>query len=295
VYIADLAKANLANKTATLGCLDLTGYTILNPTASPITMRIPPIPESMSPYGQGLPKLAKRADKGGWAIKIKSGLSNGTRLTDLYCVYDPAKGGPMRYYPLSPTLGQSYVALCDAGRKLCGNALSGELVSGGCAYQIAFVIGGVDVATKARIYNESSGLYEDGQSSVTVATGQTQYRWLFAGSDGYLAKAPVLNLSTLKLMGAYPNPFRSMVRIRYSLPASGVSAVKFTICDLRGVVAWHKELDVAGRKGTGELVWGPQTKGGRSAAAGLYILRMSAYDSKQRTAGVFERKLTLLP
>jgi len=312
LYIADLAKANLADKSSTMACLDLTGYSVRNPMPTEqITLRVPPIPEAVSQYGQGLAKLAKRADKGGWAIKVSSVLSNGTRLTDLYCVYDPAKGGPMRYYPLGPTFGQSYVALYDADKKkLYGNALTGQITKGGCAYQIAYVnqsqaatrfscsllpIGTADATIKARIYDEASGRYEDGQTSVTVAPGETQYRWLFTGSEGYLAKAPVLNLSTLRLVGAYPNPFRSMVRIRYSLPASGVSAVKFTICDLRGVVAWHKELDVAGRNGTGELVWGAQTRGGHPVAAGLYILRMSAYDSKQRMAGVFERKLTLLP
>jgi hypothetical protein len=308
VYIADLGVASLADKTSTLACLDMTGYTVRNPLASEqITMRVPPIPEAMSKYGQGLPKKSQA----GWAVKVRSGLSSGSRLTDVYCVYDPSKIGAMRYYPISPTFEKSYVGVYDADRqKVYGHALTGELSSGGCAYRLAFVNEsaseqrfvysleptGVGAETiKARLYNESTGRYEEAQSTIAVAANSTQYRWLYAGSDGYLSKAGVQNVSVLRLIGTYPNPFRSSVHIRYGLPASGVGAVRFTICDLRGTVVWRKSVSGQDRSGAGEVVWNAQTKAGRAVAAGIYMLRMSAYDAKQHPTGVFEKKMTLIP
>jgi PKD repeat protein len=307
VYIADLATANLADRTATLGCLDLTGYTVFNPTAGQIMMRIPPVPEAMSSYGQRLPK---RADKGGWAIKIRSDLSNKTRLTDLYCVYDPAKGGPLRYYPLAPTFERSYAGLYDPdAQKTFGSALTGKTANGGCAFQIAYVnqspsevrftctlepIGEQAGPIKSCLYNSATGLREDAQPVIRVAAGQMEYRWLFVGSGEFLAKASVMHASMLRLEGVYPNPFRSMVRIKYSLPGFGVSAIKFTICDLRGRVSWHRELNTRGMSGSGVLLWNGETDYGRPMAAGTYLLRMTAFDSKQRMTAAFERKITLL-
>jgi hypothetical protein len=133
------------------------------------------------------------------------------------------------------------------------------------------------------------------ESVVDVAAGTTQYRWLFVGSAGYLAKAPVLNASSLRLIGTSPNPFRGLVRIRYSLPMSGIDELRFTICDLRGVVVWRQALGCRGRTGAGELTWSARTQGSRAAAAGIYLLRMSAFDAKGKQSGVFERKMTLLP
>jgi hypothetical protein len=309
VYIAGLSAVNLANKSSTLRCLDMTGYSIYNPMPSEqITLRIPPIPEAMSRYGQGLPKKSQA----GWAIKIRSSLFGGSRLTDVYCVYDPATVGAMRYFPLAPTFEKAYVGLYDAQKqKMYGHAVTGATADGGCAYKIAFVNesqsgqrfvyslehsgGAAAGALQARLYNEATGRYEDAQSSISVAANSTQYRWLYAGSEGYCAKAPVLVASTLELAGAYPNPFRSSLRIRYSLPATGIGAVRFTICDLRGSVVWRQSVGGRDHGGAGELLWNATTHAGRPVAAGIYVLCMTAFDEKQQRAGVFERKITLLP
>jgi PKD repeat protein len=308
LYIADLAMANLANRTATMGCLDLTGYTILNPMPSEqITLRVPPIPESMSKYGQ---VQQKKKSGGGWAIKVSSKVSGGGQLTDVYCAYDPSKGGAMRYYPLSPSFSQTYAGVYDESRKkVYGHALEGSSASGGCAYRLAFVngtqatqqiayglvsAGAMPAAVKAKVYNDASGRYEDPSAGVAVVGGTTQYRWLFVGGDGYLAKAPVLMASVLRLIGTYPNPFRSGVRIRYSLPATGIESLEFTICDLRGVVVWRQTVACRGRTGAGELQWNTGTENGRAAGTGIFVLRMSALDAKGKQAAVFERKMTML-
>jgi hypothetical protein len=314
LFIAGLAVAGLADRTKSLECFDLTGYTILNPTVEPIALRVPPIPESMSKYG---PALLKKKDQGGWAIKICSGLADGTRFSDVYCCYDPVKSGAMRYFPLSPSFSQTYAGVYDADRKkVCGHALAGVMSNGGWAFRLAFVnesppqvaqqieyrcetTGAVPGTLHAKVFDEATGHYESAQSpqTISVAAGSTGYRWLFVGSEGYLAKAAVVNFATLRLIGTYPNPFTSSVRIRYSLPPGGTNVVKFTICDLRGSVIWQQMVIGNGRQGTfgNDLVWNTRTQNGHVAAAGIYVLRMTAFDAQLRQTGVFERKMTLLP
>jgi PKD repeat protein len=319
LYVKALHVDSLANDSVSLGCLDFSGYSIFNPMPTEdILLRIPAIPVTMSQYAQigQTQTLSKKAQKvqgakKGWAIRVVSNLDGGSRLSDVYCVYDPSMGGPVRYFPLSPTFEQSYIGVYDVERKKTwGDALTGVMANGGCAYKLAFVngsqaaqrilyhcenAGAMPGSLKAKVYNEDAGRYEEQQAGVDIPPGGTAYRWLFVGSDGFLAKAPALNASMLRLIGTSPNPFRSFVRIRYMLPLSGVGVLKFTICDLRGVVVWRQTMDCRGRIGAGELVWNARAQGGHAAAAGIYLLKMSAFDANGRQTGTFERKMTLLP
>jgi hypothetical protein len=308
VYIADLAVANLANKATVLGCLDLTGYTIYNPMpVEQIVLRVPPIPQSMSHYGQKLPKPKAEAAPG-WAIRVRSGLQNGSTLSDVYCVYDPSKGGATRFYPLPPTFEKAYTGVYDGEKKkVFGHALTGVVNGDGWAFRIAFVneseagqkfvytlepTGAVPDPFEVKIFNETTGLYDD--APVSVAPGETRYRWLFAGTDRYLARAPMLNAPPLRLTGTYPNPFWGMVRIRYSVPSSGIESLKFTICDFRGRIVWRQTVGCKGRVGAQELAWNAEVLNGHGAVTGIYLLKMSALDGKGNPSGVFERKMTLL-
>jgi hypothetical protein len=67
------------------------------------------------------------------------------------------------------------------------------------------------------------------------------------------------------------------------------------ICDLRGAVIWHQVVRGNGRQGTDALVWNARTDDGHLDAAGIYVLRMIAFNEKQKQTGIFEQKMTLLP
>jgi PKD repeat protein len=313
VYIADLAIANLANRTVTMGSQDLAGFTIRNPMPfEQIMLRIPPIPQAMSHYGQQLTK--KKID--GWAVKVISSGENGSSLTDVYCAFDPSRtAGPMRYYALPPSFSGVYAGVYDESRKkVFGHALSCALSNGGCAYRLAFVnksgslqriafklegtgAGAMPAAFSARVYDDETGAYAE-TGTVEVPAGTTRYRWLFAGSDGYIAKARLMNASALRLIGAVPNPCRGSVRIRYSVPPSGTASLQFAIFDLRGKLAWRRTVDcrgVAGGGGPGEVVWNATGTDGRSFAAGIYIVRMTAMKENNKPFGFFEKRMTILP
>ena len=47
--------------------------------------------------------------------------------------------------------------------------------------------------------------------------------------------------------------------------------------------------------GLRELVWNGTSAGKRPVASGMYVLFMKALDTKGKTAGVFEKRITYLP
>jgi hypothetical protein len=66
-----------------------------------------------------------------------------------------------------------------------------------------------------------------------------------------------------------------------------------TIVDLRGRLVWTSQGATAA--GLRELVWSGTSAGKRPVASGMYMLLMKALDTKGKTAGVFEKRITYLP
>ena len=282
------AGATVGAKSTTLNCLDLTCYSVLNGSHSPIQLRVPAIPQSMSQYSQS---LTKKKTTGGWALKVSASTATGSLLYIGYFGYDPSLGTGIRYYPSGPTFANAYAGIYDPEQnKLWGTAVTGAHSLGGCAFQIAFVNdssgtqrltcsfepqGDFPASFAPCVYDPQSARFEPASPAIDVGPGATQVRWVFVGDKGYLAKAAVLYGGVLRLVGAYPNPFASAVHIRYSLPPQRAGAAIFTICDLRGRVVWQRVVSEAQMHGTGEIVWNARMQNGQRAAAGVYVLRMN--------------------
>ncbi len=271
IYIEAFANAGIADRGTVVGSLDLTGYTVYNPLSAPVTLRVAPIPKTMSAYGG----FSKKKSGEGWAVAVRSNLADGSRLSPVYCGYAPSKQAGTSYYPAPPTFAQEYVGVCDkAGGQVYGHALQHAPGDGGHSFVLAFVNSGgspavityrVDNAgtlppgVVARCFDETTGAGEEcvtGAAQVTVPGGGTVYRVLAMGSMGYLAKVSLtLKAGVLRMLGVSPNPFVSRVRIRYSLPASGLASVTFAVYDLRGRTVWRTAVDAAGMAGEHQLVW----------------------------------------
>ena len=86
-----------------------------------------------------------------------------------------------------------------------------------------------------------------------------------------------------------------MVRIRYSLPYVGIDRVLFSIYDIRGRMVWRTEVPGASTSGVNDVLWNGRSQDGRSVAAGLYILRMTAFNTDRKPCGGFDRKMTFMP
>jgi hypothetical protein len=311
LYFANAPNSGLNDPSATVHFIQ--GYYVdCPPTGAPTTLSIPPILDVMSKYNTG---LTKRASPNGWTVSVNASLTSGTKLCPVYCGYNPGQGAAPTYYPVPPSFLQTCAGVVDnTENKLYGHAFVHALAGGGYSYQIAFVnestepqqlkyhLGNTASLPKglvARVYNEATGAYENfsaGEAGVTLGAGERQYRWLLVGSEAYLSKtAAVIRNGKLLFAGTYPNPAGALVHIRYSVPTTGVSGVKFAIYDMRGRLVWQKITAERGGQGMREIVWDGTSLNKSRVSAGMYIIRMEALDAKQKTAGIFEKKMTYLP
>jgi DNA-binding winged helix-turn-helix (wHTH) protein len=64
---------------------------------------------------------------------------------------------------------------------------------------------------------------------------------------------------------------------------------------MRGRSVWQKEINVVSKYGVSDMVWNGRAVNGQPVAAGVYILRMTAFNNVKKPAGVFEKKMTFLP
>jgi FlgD Ig-like domain len=307
------------NNVATPLSSDAAGYTVYNPTSDTVVLNVPPLPVALSQ--QGLQKKKSvTSSQPEWTIRVAASEEDGSSLSSVYCGYAaPASAatrpGPVAYYPLAPSFGSAHVGVSDQGGKnVYGVAIAHAMAGGGCAYLLTFVNDGVTKnrisyhcdnlspvpkGSTAAVWNGETGAFEDfskGDATVTVEAGIKEYRTLLVGNAGYMAKARLLGRpSLLALIGTYPNPFRGLVRIRYSVPYTGVKNVKFTIYNLSGKVVWRHEVKDVAQSGVSDLVWNGTGTDGRPVAAGIYVLRMAALNSATKPLGVFERKMTFMP
>ena len=78
------------------------GFSIYNPGSGPVNLKIPPLPQAMSPY-----RLQKAGNVKSWSIKVLSRTGDGTALPDVYCGFAPGKN--YNYYPASPSFSSTRV------------------------------------------------------------------------------------------------------------------------------------------------------------------------------------------
>jgi hypothetical protein len=307
LYLKEFSSQNVADKKALVGYLF--GYSVFNPGASPITLRIPPIPETMSKYSAA----AKQSAPLGWSVAVNATLSDGSDIGPVFCGYSPANGEKVSYFPVPPSFSQVYAGVFDnEGKKTYGHALS-HTCNGGCSYLLTFVNqSDRDQTITCRFASSASlppgfalnvvdpALGEGGDASkgttISVPAGATECRWLLAGTTQYLAKtATVIRAGKLRFSSIYPNPFGSLVRIRYSAPPMGVESVSFGIYDMRGKLLWQHSITDQGARGEREIIWNGRANDNRRVAAGIYLVRMTAFDARGKNIAVFEKKMTRMP
>ncbi len=300
---------SLSDKTTVLPAADGSGFSVFNTFADTVTLVIPPVPQAMSNIGVA----KKAAGTGNWALRVTALLADSTPITSVYCGYQNAKTGGVSYYPQAPSLVNAYVGVFDpASRHVHGHAMVHSVRDGGASYLLVFgnesdkrlamsyrVENAQTLAQgmSARLYNPEADSFENvnGKASVAVGAGAKEFRWLFAGTAAYLAKARELaRPSVLRFVGTYPNPFRSFVRIRYSLPYEGVDRVLFSIYDMRGKTVWQTQVTAGFMTGNADLMWNARSSDGRPVAAGVYVVSMRAIGKAGKPLGVFERKMTMI-
>ncbi|MBN2038285.1 MAG: DUF2341 domain-containing protein [Chitinispirillaceae bacterium] len=310
-YLKEMAADGLDNPAAELSSRDLAGYTVYNPHSEAITLRVPPVPVAMSTI-TGTPK---QAHERGWMIKLVPHEEDGSRLNPVYCGCMQDKAPGVRYFPQPPSFSDLGAGVYDekSGR-IYGHKVQHGMSDGGCAYLLVFTNrteaprtircfldrgAGFPSDRGTAIYDPVTGTIESGDATeflVPVAGQGQEYRWLFAGTAAFISSAArKWNAGVLGFGAPYPNPLRGFVHLRYSLPFGSVSRVDFMAVDIRGRIVWQKtipEKSVIG--GNRECLWNGTTTRGTRLAAGLYVIKMTAYDLKHKSVGSFEQRITVL-
>ena len=315
LYLAQFEKAgqSVSNKTDSLS-KNVGGFTIYNPLDTPVTLSIPPIPASMSGFRPAKKPGKKSQQSSGWAVRIAGKTESGMLLSDVYCGYSEGKPD-MHYYPTPAFFSEIGIRVCDSLKHQHGHALARGTWNkeSGVVFPLAFSnpsenperidytvenLQNLPKSVKAFIIDYSTGKCENAlqPTVVTLAKGETRYRHLAIGTDEYLKKVQrEMQLFHLSLVAAFPNPFSHALKIRYTLPFAGVSAVRFTIIDLMGRLVWEKSIPCAYSIGMQEYMWVGVSSGRRPVVSGIYILRMTAFDEENKSVGSFKKKISYMP
>jgi hypothetical protein len=316
VYIDGVPGLN--DRATLLSCRQGTGYTIYNPSSVAVALLIPPVSEAMSTYSAPSPQAKKAARTGVnvWAIKLMPKTDCGAGLGPVFCGCNEALRGS-GWYPLPPTWsGLSVGVLDEKNNVLYGHRMLRSLQNNGASYLLAFrndtASGrsisvtlergeGFPASLTTAVYDPSTGATDELSApnaafSMSADAGATSCRWLFVGDATYVASAAkMLSVRKLAFDKICPNPARGLVRLRYSVPFA-LGKVRFTIFDISGRTLWSRTIEertpLGGQR---ECQWDGTSARGRRVAAGVFIVRMEAFDEKGKSAGAFTKRLTFLP
>jgi len=289
------------------------GITVFNPLNYSLTLSIPPIPTALSKY-RTAPKLGKKTKQSGWALRIAGKNAEGAALSEVYCGYADGETG-MTYYPMPTLFSETGIRTCDVRKRQFGHALArgnwGK--EPGITYDLAFFNSSdkseaIDYQVEnlqqlpenvnAAIVDYATGAFDDASrpQRVSLRQGETAYRRLVIGTEGYLSKVKrELQTYKLALVATSMNRFGRTVKIRFSLPRDGISIVRFSIIDIMGRTVWDKSLSCGRMAGMQEYLWTGKTSGLRPVGAGMYVLRMMAFDERRNVVGTFEKKISYVP
>ena len=307
------AEPSLSNKADSIS-KDEAGFTVYNSLEAAVTLSIPPIPAAMSKFGSTNNLGKKNARQTGWAVRISGKTAGGMLLSEVYCGYSEGKPG-MTYYPIPTLFSGIGIRACDDRNRKYGHALAqGQWdKESGATYALAFSNASENTETidyivesvqrlpekvRAAIFDYSTGVFDSASRPlpITLAKGETVYRRLAVGTEEYLRKVKQeTRVFRLGLGATVMNPFTHTMKIRFSLPYAGVSRVRFSIIDIMGRVVWEHSLSCGRAAGMQEYIWNGRTKGLRPVVAGIYILRMAAFDETRNPVGTFEKKIPYLP
>jgi hypothetical protein len=298
--ITQIPDPTINNPEVALRSQQLLAYSVFCWPKQARTLRIPPVPVAVSTYARPASSLTK-AGVEGWSVKLIGHTAGGIMLNAVYCGYTPGSG-EITWHPLAPAFSPVRAAVYNrSSRKLYGHAITHRLTSGGCSFTIALVndgAGAEDIELKltttgafpanyaVRFYDPATGaaIPADQDETIAIPAGTTIFRTVSMGTSAYLDSGDrAISIGKLALNGYFVNRGDRSLRIRYQVPAFGISAVRFRLYDLNGKLIARQTVDRSLHTGTNSLLWN-RTSG--VASSGLYVLTMEAFDDHGRRAGL---------
>lgn len=275
-------------------------YSIYNMYSRDITLKIPPIPVSMSPE-QPLKKQPKRNS---WGFTVNCKIDSST-VSEIYCGYADKVG--QIYYPPSPGFVESRVKIFDRNKnRYFGDFISGDLSSGGFAQELAFennqshpvqfsfgMTGEGDIPNSigSSILNTTTGEWEK-SGKVTVGAKSVEYRWFVVAGKEFMERFKNNALSwKYGLRSVYANPVRNAAVFKFTVPTGAKERLRFTIFDAMGRKIWEKTISHPLGSGEHTLIWNGDNSSRGKVSNGMYFVKLSILDSKGKVAKSFDSRL----
>jgi len=277
-------------------------FTVYNNLAKDVVLKIPPLPASMSTYSDA---TKKRKQVLGWSIKVAAQTEDET-LSPVYFAYTPGTGE--EYFPVAPTINKVRIhAFNEKNNTLHGHFITHEMPEGGCSFPLVFQNSGND-ASKIVTYSIDRGRYTpedinvvvfdphkralEKSAKVTLNEGESQYRYVLAGSEEYIAEFQKrFSQYRLSLSKVFPNPFSGSLNISFAVPWEGVKRVNLVVYDQLGRTVWKKEIEKGLRPGPNSVRLNPVSQ---KLATGTYLLHLTAYNSKGKITGQAQSRIMYL-
>ncbi|HEX7511307.1 MAG TPA: hypothetical protein VF335_08410, partial [Chitinivibrionales bacterium] len=259
-----------------------TAYAVYNPLPNTINLLIPPLPVSMSNFAVPVANAKKSAaGAADWSCAITGQTKSGQTLGPVYCGFSAGGKQDTLFFAAPPGLNTCALRVCDRRKNLFGHALvHGDGKNGGTTFDVVFInnaseADAVEYSVKnaeklpeglrAITIDPETGVSQPAEKTLSISlnAGQAAHRHLAVGTNEYLAKmARICRVWRLDMLGAYPNPFSSKIRIRYSLPGVGIRAMELSIVSLCGRVGRETTLKNGLEPGVHDCVWEGTDRGG---------------------------------
>lgn len=306
-YFSQLIYSNnqplLDKETIRIPSLDTMMYTIFNRDATnAVELHIPPLPEFMTAHVS----MNKKVTDGTWGVRLSGNTKSGFPLGCSFIGYDPESKSEQQFFEGSPTLYQTRAGIVD-GRtnKVMGRTVIHATQEGGVQQKIAFVNDGDNAEIfeyamtgmllpqgyQVRAQDGGSGVFVAGNGTITqtVPAHCTQYVTIAVGNAAYFEKSRLAKQNVrFSVSSLYPNPFRSVLTVRYTVPLVGVSSVRFTIINCLGRTISSQTVR--------NLMLGERNifnySSAKSMSAGMYFLRIEALDDQNKVTAVATHHLT---
>lgn len=277
-----------------------TAYTILNKTGKTQVLTIPPIDKSYSTFSNN--PLAKKADDGSWYIKVESS-SRGEISAPVYCVFKK-NGSGIDKYPLPPYPGSVQVGILDSmERKTYGTVVVNDDRAGYSvplyitnsskteSKTVTYSLSSSKPDGNLAVYNAETGKLESASGtsfSVTLEPQGHAYRWALAGDSTYFSSW-MKNFTNVQFgFTKITSVAGSVLGIEYTVPFSGVNAVKVMVVNQLGQCVWsatNRNL-VPGKVNVTN--WNTKTSG--RLASGAYIIQVSSLNAVNKQVSRVQKR-----
>ncbi|MCW8966899.1 MAG: T9SS type A sorting domain-containing protein, partial [Candidatus Pacearchaeota archaeon] len=275
------------------------GYSLYNSGSETVTLRIPPT----LPVAEGTLKKKVYNHHTSWSTKFIARAVGYPPLPAVYFGYAPETDD--RSYPLAPCFTTLRLSVLDRttsrqyGHSISRNGKDGlvrELMISNqtdstCLIQYHMKpAGAFPESFNAYCYNPETG-NSDTSGTVSISSQSSISRLIVIGNAGFQKDfTSRLGASKFSLHPLYPNPSRSIVNIRYTVPLGAQEHIAVAIHDILGRKIWKTETDRLLEEGVHTIIWNGRDEHGGQAGSGIYIVRLTTEDRMHKKIRHFEKR-----